>query len=306
MSASPMPTVPLVSHLIFALIGAGSAACLRSRAARIAVGILGVLLCGTETLLNRALHGVAAQLVLREPDAVFWTNLSVPGAGLLAGLLWNVLGSAGRSGRWRGGVLGTALLVTALWSQAWYFRPLPDVRNAGARLDGFCPQSSAESCAPAAAVALLHQAGIPATEREMAALCLTRAGLGTPPLGLCRGVAIKARTAGRRATLARPGSAAALARRGRPAILGIAIRPDVPADIRRKMLGYGWTPGISHTVVVLDADPRGAWLDIVDPSYGRERWPTRDLEYIWDGDALLLEPNPAATDPATVLGRNRR
>lgn len=301
-----MPTVPLVGHLVLALVGAGSAAFLRSQAARIVVGVLGVVLCCTGTLLDRVLYGIAAQLVLREPDAVFWTNLSAPGAGLLAGLLWNVLGSAGRSGRWRGGVLGTALLATAVWSQAWYFRPLPRVWDAGAGPEGFCPQSSLESCAPAAAVTLLHHAGISTTEREMAALCLTRAGLGTPPLGLYRGVAIKARTAGRRATLARPGSAAALARLGRPAILGIALRPDAPAEIRRKMLGYGWTPGISHAVVALAADPGGAWLDIADPSNGRERWPAGDLEYIWNGEALLLEPNTGALDPATEPGRNRR
>ena len=39
--------------------------------------------------------------------------------------------------------------------------------------DGVCLQTTDYSCAPAAAVALLHMRGVAATEREMAALCRT-------------------------------------------------------------------------------------------------------------------------------------
>lgn len=54
---------------------------------------------------------------------------------------------------------------------------------------------------------------------------------------------------------------------------------------------YGWKRGVKHAVVFLNADPKGAWIEVADPSYGKERWPTRDareLRGIWDGLALTL------------------
>ena len=57
-------------------------------------------------------------------------------------------------------------------------------------LDGTCPQTTEYSCSAAAAVTLLARHGIRTTEARMAGLCLTRAGLGTPSLGLYRGLAL--------------------------------------------------------------------------------------------------------------------
>ena len=54
------------------------------------------------------------------------------------------------------------------------------------------------------------------------------------------------------------------------------------------MISYGWEPGQQHTVVILDADPAGEWLNVADPTNGVERWPTDDLNYLWDGYALIL------------------
>ena len=54
------------------------------------------------------------------------------------------------------------------------------------------------------------------------------------------------------------------------------------------MAGYGWPRGLRHAVVVLAADPAGEWLEVADPSYGRERWPAEGIEWLWDGQALVL------------------
>jgi hypothetical protein len=121
----------------------------------------------------------------------------------------------------------------------------------------------------------------------MGRLCLTRAGYGTPALGLARGLALKGRARGLRPRLAfaRP---ADLYRLGGPSVISIGVSRTAPAEIIERMREYGWEPGRHHAVVVLDADPKGEWLDVADPSFGRERWPTKDLEYLWDGRALFL------------------
>jgi hypothetical protein len=68
----------------------------------------------------------------------------------------------------------------------------------------------------------------------------------------------------------------------------VGLPPVTPPAVVQRMEQYGWQPGVRHAVVVLEADPAGAWLEIADPSYGRERWPTQDLDVLWDGRALHL------------------
>src|SRR5262245_39255762 len=66
---------------------------------------------------------------------------------------------------------------------------------------GACHQTSGYSCSAASAVMLLHQAGISATEQEMAELCVTRAGntrvAGTTDSGAMRGLRRKMAGRGR-------------------------------------------------------------------------------------------------------------
>jgi hypothetical protein len=123
-------------------------------------------------------------------DLVFFTNLTAEGAAVLLALM--APPASDRRARLRAGVLGAGLLAAAGASYAWYFAPLPAGLSGAADREGFCAQTTEDSCSAAAAAMLLHNAGIPASEEEMARLCLTRAGYGTPPLGLLRGLAIRA------------------------------------------------------------------------------------------------------------------
>ena len=54
------------------------------------------------------------------------------------------------------------------------------------------------------------------------------------------------------------------------------------------MEGYGWNVGSRHTVIVTGTDATGKWIEVVDPSNGKERWPAEELGHLWEGHALLL------------------
>lgn len=72
-------------------------------------------------------------------------------------------------------------------------------------------------------------------------------------------------------------------------ILSVGLKRGLPEDVETRMRGYGWEPGARHAVVV-GADPKGTWLDVADPSFGREHWPLPDCACIWDGQTLILSP----------------
>jgi hypothetical protein len=138
---------------------------------------------------------------------------------------------------------------------------------------------------------VLHAHGILATEREMAALCLTRAGHGTTPLGTFRGLALKCRSHGLRPVLVHARDVRGLAALGSPGIVSIGLSSRAPEAVARRLEEYGWQRDVRHAVVIQGADPNGAWIDVADPSYGRERWPNTDpeeLRNLWDGLALVL------------------
>lgn len=69
--------------------------------------------------------------------------------------------------------------------------------------DGICRQTSEYSCGAAAAATLLARLGVPADEREMAALCRTNARTGTDEISLCRGLRRKLEGSGRTVRLVR-------------------------------------------------------------------------------------------------------
>jgi hypothetical protein len=102
----------------------------------------------------------------------------------------------------------------------------------------------------------------------MAALCLTRTGHGTTPLGLYRGLALKSQSSGLHPVLVRAGSAAGLAALGSPGVVSIGLDANAPTAIATRLEEYGWQRGVRHAVVIMGADPQGAWIDVADPSYG--------------------------------------
>lgn len=285
-----MPAIYALAHLLMAGGIAWTAwrALAGSRTAR----LLGALLLGAVAAgfaVERRSEWAWSALSLGIPDLVFFTNLTLEGVAALIALTWRQ--AADRAARVRAALLTPALLGVSLWSYAWLFAPLPPGLRGKVDERGYCAQTSDHSCSAAAAVMLLHAHGISTDEAEMAALCLTREGYGTSPLGLYRGLAIKCGAHGLRPQLARAGTARGVHALKGPAIVSIGLERDAPDDVAQKMGEYGWRRGVKHAVVFLGADPNGDWIDAADPSYGRERWPTRDareLQSIWDGLALTL------------------
>lgn len=283
-----MPPLYLAVHLLLTLAVAGLACALPKRLAwLLAAGLLALVIGGLAV--ERRTDWAWSAMRLGWPDLVFFTNLSLEGAAVLLVGLWRQASDTGSRGR--AGLLTPVMLGAALWSYGWYFAPVPAGLSGTVDRTGYCRQSTDDSCSAAAATMVLHAHGIPATEAEMAALCLTRAGHGTTPLGLFRGLALKARASGLRPELVRANTAAGLHALAGPGVVSIGLDARTPAAMAERLQEYGWQRGVRHAVVVMGADAGGNWIDVADPSYGRERWPTRDpreLRYLWDGLALVL------------------
>ncbi|MFN3651951.1 MAG: hypothetical protein ACK47B_20445 [Armatimonadota bacterium] len=285
-----MPPVYIVCHLLLA--GLCAVAALRlppHSAARRLAGTVLVLLTTAGLFAERSAHWTAGVMALRWPDAVFFTNLSLPLSAVLVALLAQA--ARDRGSRVRAAVLGVGLVGVSLWSYTWYFAPLPDGLHGEVDGRGFCPQTSSDSCSAAAATMLLDRHGVPSNEAEMAQLCLTRSGRGTTPLGMFRGLTIAGGEAALRPRLVRFDPETRLRQLRQPALVGVGLARNAPADLVARMEQYGWAPGLRHTILVERTDPAGEWIEVSDPTNGPERWPTRDLEHLWDGYALILEPN---------------
>jgi hypothetical protein len=285
-----MPVGYLLAHLLTAGAIAWGAARLQA-GSRLGRG-LGVLLLGPVAAgfaIERRSEWAWSAMGLGIPDLVFFTNLTLQGVAALCVLMWRQ--AADRKSRVRAALLTPILLGASLWSYACYFAPTPPGLRGKVDGDGYCAQTSDHSCSAAAAAMLLHAHGIPTDEAEMAQLCVTRAGYGTSPLGLYRGLAMKCRGRRLHPDLARAGTSAGVGVLGRPSIVSIGLELNAPEAVAKKMAEYGWQRGVKHAVVFLDAAPNGDWIEVADPSYGKERWPTRDareLRSIWDGLALTL------------------
>lgn len=218
------------------------------------------------------------------PNLVYFINQSLLGALVLTALMFSM--AIGTWAKLRAIVLGLPLLGAALWSYSWLYEPAPPNLRGHVDKSGYCPQTSPDTCAAASAAMLLHSQGIKATEQEMAALCLTRQHKGTTPLGLYRGLALKG--AQRRCT-PREFKVSSPAQLRTPCIIEVGLARNVSPNIAGRMKQYGWAPGVLHAVFIGKADPHGKWIDVADPSVGRERWPTKGIEYLWDGREVTLD-----------------
>jgi hypothetical protein len=72
------------------------------------------------------------------------------------------------------------------------------------------------------------------------------------------------------------------------AIINVGLVPGTDPKNARRMEGYGWSTSSGHSVVVMGSHSTGKWIDVADPTNGKERWSTDDLNYLWDGSALIL------------------
>jgi len=228
------------------------------------------------------LHGklVLARLIPFS-NAIVLANWLAYGGALLSGLAWGVR----EQPLWRRALAGSALLLVALhalFSHLW--GEPPPARNRWASGD-VCIQSSPSTCAPACAATLLRYHGIPATEGEMSALCLTRRD-GTTALGLYRGLKIKTRGTRWKVEVFRTDIEGLRSERAWPAILvvGLPRRRNVDPVYAR---GRGWKPGRVHSVVAYGFSGDGV-VQVADPSVGREVWRVADLATLWRGEGLRL------------------
>ncbi|MCC2670900.1 MAG: hypothetical protein K0Q72_3371 [Armatimonadetes bacterium] len=262
--------------------------CAGRRGASLLTGALLALAAGG-LIVERSTELAWSAMQLGWPDLVFFTNFTLPGVAALMEVIWSRAADPGA--RRRAVILSPLALGAAVWSYAWCFAPVPAGLTGQADPSGYCAQSSSDSCSAAAAVMLLHTRGVRATEAEMAELCLTREGHGTTPLGLFRGLALKARQHRLQAALVRARAPSGRPSLPGPGIVSVGLSRFVPREVAERLDQFGWQPGLRHAVLFREIDAAGKWISVYDPSFGRERWRNgADLEWLWDGLALTIQP----------------
>lgn len=213
-------------------------------------------------------------------------NWMAPTVAMLGGLAWRRV--PGRVFR-KSVLIGTMLIIAgySLWHPL--SGEVPHCANVWR--NDVCIQSTDASCSPASAATLLRWYKIPATEQEMAKLCLTRHE-GTYWQGLYRGLKLK--------TQGTPWDVEVFASQDLerlrekteygPVILTVGLTRNSTFDpVYQKE--WGWVPGVSHSVVLFrffgDQQVR-----IGDPSVeeGQENWTCKDLGVLWQGYGLRLVP----------------
>jgi hypothetical protein len=282
-----MPTPYILFHLILSM--ACLTIALRLRGNPWIRRMLGIILFGfwfTGFAIDHKLSWAWAAMRLPGTGWVFVTNLSLEAVAALLAILWR--SAQDRKAQQRAAILSPLLVGAALASYVWCFRPLPGRLTGVPAADGTCLQTMEYSCSAAAAVTLLAHHGIRTTEAQMAALCVTREGMGTPCLGLSRGLTLATATSSLRPSLLHFAHTADLRRAPYPCLISVGLKNGCAPAIRERMISYGWTPGQDHSVVLLGIEPNGAWLSVFDPTNGHERWPIGDLDYLWDNYALIL------------------
>ena len=162
---------------------------------------------------------------------------------------------------------------------------------------GSCLQTTKQTCSPACAATMLKAHGIPATEQEMAELCLTRGG--TSWQGLYRGLKLK--TAGTKWDVAvvqcRSAELSLLGKQ--PIILSVGLDRGtaIDSEFTRE---FGWIPGVNHSVVMHGFTSSKCAL-ISDPTQAlcREEWDMNTLDTIWRGYAIRLVKRKGETHLAS-------
>jgi hypothetical protein len=214
-------------------------------------------------------------------DVMTLANLEPLATAVLIAVLFRV-----SSGKWYvKTVLATAMAGVMLWqSYGQFFGPTPDTLE---RWNGeVCRQTTRASCSAASAATLLTLHGIPATETEMAKLCLTTDS-GTQLLGLYRGLRIKTEGTPWKVVPFR-GDIQTLRNANRPAILTVGIDYWQTTD-PRYAADWGWIPGMFHTVVFMKFVDGGK-VEIGDPGVGKEQWEEQGILDLWKGEGYWLVP----------------
>lgn len=203
-------------------------------------------------------------------------------AAVVSGLAWH---------RIPGGTLRKAVPCVGLCATAWLAVLFPLLGEPPAcddlwTRDGFCLQTTKQTCTAACAASLLRQRGIDANEQEMAELCLTRSG--TTWQGLYRGLKLKTSGTAWDVRVVHGDVEQLLAQTDSPMIVSVGLEKhaDVDGSYERE---DGWQPGMRHSVVLLGKQAHGR-IGIVDPNpeIRREQWSCDELELLYRGPAIQL------------------
>lgn len=175
------------------------------------------------------------------------------------------------------------LAASAVYSVYHPFRgEVPECHDRWDR--GVCLQTTQDTCSAACAATLLRFHGIPATEQEMAELCITRRG--TSWWGLFRGLKLK--TSGTEWDVeAFSETTEQLQQPGKEASIVFVRLTAAVAEKNPELLEEGWIVGTSHSVVLFTIRGDGRSL-VGDPSGGREVWPMKQLALLYQGRGVRL------------------
>ena len=201
-------------------------------------------------------------------------------AAFLAGITW----THGYGSKLRRTLFGLTLFAVSYYSMIEPLLGRPPECLDEWLAGGLCLQTNQKTCSAAAAATLLSRYGIAAQESEMAKLCLTREG--TTWQGLYRGLKLKTADRDLDVEVFECDVDELLKNFEQPSIIFVGLSAEEPHP-RSYSEELGWTPGVRHSVVLLDVMESGLLL-VVDPTSGAEFWTVDDLRILWLGRGMRL------------------
>tara|TARA_R110002049_G_scaffold185580_3_gene353798 strand:+ start:20436 stop:21299 length:864 start_codon:yes stop_codon:yes gene_type:complete len=215
---------------------------------------------------------------------ICWSNFMPVLLGFTAGLArW----SSGLGEIKRPIVVGVLGMIAAAYMLAPVVRPIAapaNVDEAAQWRNGICLQSHPSTCGAASAATLLRRSGVRTSEAEMIKACLT-SNIGTVPLGLYRGIALKANRSNRVAAVAsrKPKQWSRLGQL--PNVALVRFDSSEMSGSPARLLG---PQGEGHAVAVIGRTDGGRWI-IGDPAVGLVYWSDAEFESYFTGDAIYLK-----------------
>ncbi len=160
-----------------------------------------------------------------------------------------------------------------------------------------CIQSHSATCGPASAATLLRHVQIDASERQLAAWCLSSQD-GTSSLGLYRGLLRATADTDLQPQPTATSLRELVERRQLPAVALVEFQTAPQSLLTTGLFGRSDS---RHAVVLLGRDARGNWR-VSDPAVGRVVWDNDTLESRFTGQALHLKSRSHSPNRAMAGG----